>query len=241
MLGTLDEAERIAVEARLQREPALADAVLEWQTRLSPLDVVTPPFEPPVRQLDNIFARIDAAHSAETSGGSVGAGGGGDTGAEIIQLKRKARVWRMGAMLSGAIAAALAVFMVFVDLPSRTLDAQPQMVALLQSGDAKLAYVASINTETGKVSLKRVGAGVGPQPGKSHELWAIGGGRTKPESLGVINAKAQIPVSRIGPATAEYISGITLAVSLEPEGGSPTGQPTGPVLFTGKCVELPEV
>jgi anti-sigma-K factor RskA len=26
-------------------------------------------------------------------------------------------------------------------------------------------------------------------------------------------------------------------VSLEPEGGSPTGLPTGPVLFTGKLVQ----
>jgi anti-sigma-K factor RskA len=28
-----------------------------------------------------------------------------------------------------------------------------------------------------------------------------------------------------------------LAVSLEPKGGSPTGAPTGPVLFTGPCVK----
>jgi anti-sigma-K factor RskA len=28
-----------------------------------------------------------------------------------------------------------------------------------------------------------------------------------------------------------------LAISLEPQGGSPTGQPTGPVLYTGPCVK----
>ena len=28
-----------------------------------------------------------------------------------------------------------------------------------------------------------------------------------------------------------------LAISLEPPGGSPTGQPTGPVLYSGPCVK----
>jgi len=31
-------------------------------------------------------------------------------------------------------------------------------------------------------------------------------------------------------------AGTVLAVSLEPQGGSPTGQPTGPVLFQGKVL-----
>ena len=48
------------------------------------------------------------------------------------------------------------------------------------------------------------------------------GDRTKPQSLGVINASAEIPISQIGPSTAEYFGGITLAISLEPEGGSST-------------------
>jgi anti-sigma-K factor RskA len=29
-----------------------------------------------------------------------------------------------------------------------------------------------------------------------------------------------------------------LAISLEPKGGSPTGQPTGPILFTGPVIRL---
>jgi anti-sigma-K factor RskA len=31
-------------------------------------------------------------------------------------------------------------------------------------------------------------------------------------------------------------SNVTLAISLEPKNGSPTGQPTGAVLYTGKVV-----
>jgi anti-sigma-K factor RskA len=64
--------------------------------------------------------------------------------------------------------------------------------------------------------------------GKSYELWAIGDGRKQPESLGIIDKDVQRNVA-ISPGTI-------LAVSLEPAGGSPTGQPTGPVVYTGKLV-----
>jgi anti-sigma-K factor RskA len=41
--------------------------------------------------------------------------------------------------------------------------------------------------------------------------------------------------------SAEYdpvtINRATYAVSLEPQGGSPTGAPTGPVLYSGKLVQ----
>jgi anti-sigma-K factor RskA len=44
-----------------------------------------------------------------------------------------------------------------------------------------------------------------------------------------------------GPALATYqpdtINEATYAISLEPEGGSPTGEPTGPVLWGGKLIE----
>ncbi len=68
----------------------------------------------------------------------------------------------------------------------------------------------------------------------SFELWAIKGSAA-PRPMGLIDPKkpaAQVP---------RMIEGddVTLAVSREPIGGSPTGQPTGPVLFTGKLIALP--
>ena len=78
--------------------------------------------------------------------------------------------------------------------------------------------------------------GAQPQPGKSYELWAVGGGRDKPQSLGVIDASFRIPASKLGKIDPAVLNDTLFAVSLEPEGGSPTGQATGPVLFTGKLV-----
>jgi anti-sigma-K factor RskA len=59
------------------------------------------------------------------------------------------------------------------------------------------------------------------------ELWQIPAGATKPASLGVIPQDGKI-------VTPGVQTGTMLLVSLEPKGGSPTGQPTGPVLYAGK-------
>ncbi|WP_227317379.1 anti-sigma factor [Cedecea davisae] len=63
----------------------------------------------------------------------------------------------------------------------------------------------------------------------SLQLWAIPVG-AKPVSLGLLDSRAQSKVSN-GDVTLSR--GVTIAISLEPQGGSPTGQPTGPVVYSG--------
>ena len=72
---------------------------------------------------------------------------------------------------------------------------------------------------------------------RSMQLWLIPAG-DRPHSLGLI-ARGQ-PVRLIVPAdlAGRLTSDATLAVSLEPQGGSPTGQPTGPVIANGKLTSL---
>ncbi|APC17176.1 anti-sigma factor [Pseudomonas frederiksbergensis] len=74
-------------------------------------------------------------------------------------------------------------------------------------------------------------------PGHSLELWAIPADG-KPVSLGVIPAGGK---GRVALSDEQHVllgKPIALAVSLEPEGGSPTGQPTGPVLYQGALAGL---
>ncbi|MER8170592.1 anti-sigma factor domain-containing protein, partial [Acinetobacter baumannii] len=66
--------------------------------------------------------------------------------------------------------------------------------------------------------------------------WAVGGGRANPQSLGVIDASLRIPASQLGKVDPATLGETVFAISLEPQGGSPTGAPTGPVLYTGKLV-----
>lgn len=74
-------------------------------------------------------------------------------------------------------------------------------------------------------------------PGHSLELWAVPADG-KPISLGVIPAGGKGRVALSEKQHALLGKPIALAVSLEPEGGSPTGQPTGPVLYQGALAGL---
>ena len=71
-----------------------------------------------------------------------------------------------------------------------------------------------------------------PAQGSDFELWVIEG-QQAPVSLGVIpeGASARLPVS--DQLRAKMVSGALFAISVEPAGGSPTGQPTGPVVAAG--------
>ena len=69
------------------------------------------------------------------------------------------------------------------------------------------------------------------------ELWLIPqGGR--PHSLGLIQPGQPIRLTIPPELSGSVIKDATLAVSLEPPGGSPTGQPTGPVIAAGPLLAL---
>lgn len=71
---------------------------------------------------------------------------------------------------------------------------------------------------------------------RSYELWALPPGAA-PKSLGLV-AESGITRIRLDPSKARLIDAPAMAISLEPKGGSPTGLPTGPVLFKGAVVKV---
>jgi anti-sigma-K factor RskA len=68
--------------------------------------------------------------------------------------------------------------------------------------------------------------------GRDAELWLIPPGG-KPLSLGVIARTKPTSVNLRPDLLAQLSARALLAVSVEPRGGSPTGQPTGPVVAKG--------
>ena len=78
---------------------------------------------------------------------------------------------------------------------------------------------------SGRRTLRRV-SGTGLSAGQDFQLWVIWAAGT-PRALGLLRA-AETVLALPAPA-----AGLVLAVSLEPEGGSPTGLLTGPILVTG--------
>jgi anti-sigma-K factor RskA len=174
----------------------------------------------------------------------------------VIRLSLQARRWRNVAVAMTALAAALVAMLsaqvyrpdllpgglrpkpriqvVEVKTPVPAASAA-QFVALLQKDSASPAFILTVDAVTKNFTVRRVGAT--PEPGKSFELWIVSDKLQRPRSLGVIGGND----FTVRPALASYdsdtVNRATYAVSVEPEGGSPTDAPTGPVVFTGKLIE----
>jgi anti-sigma-K factor RskA len=210
VLGTLGAGERRTAEARLASDPDFRAAVAVWESRLQPLADGAAPVAPPDGLLERVLDRIDGEDRSPA--------------AHVVALRRAVRRWRLTSAIVGAAAAALAGVVV-LDLAAPPQPAE--FVAVLTAEGAAPKFVATVNVAAGTLSIRRVGEA--PPPDKSYELWAIEPGRD-PQSLGVVD---QASLSRTLDQSPDTL---TLAISLEPAGGSPTGAPTGPVVFSGTLV-----
>ena len=110
-----------------------------------------------------------------------------------------------------------------------------RLVAVLQQTPIAPAFLLTVDTQQRTVVVRRIVAG--QENGRSYELWLITGRSAPPKSLGVVGSDEFTQRSLPANVDLETLRSATYAVSLEPAGGSPTGAPTGPVLFTGKAVD----
>lgn len=115
---------------------------------------------------------------------------------------------------------------------NKSANQQKDMQAVLKNKAGDAAFIARIDLKGQKIKIRRVTNA--PAENKSYELWAIHPKRKNPYSLGVLDNRTEVPASGLGKLEASWLENTTLAISLEPSGGSPTGKVTGPVLFTGK-------
>lgn len=122
--------------------------------------------------------------------------------------------------LTGAVVATVLALATFATLaPPR-----PELVATLATADNRLAY--RVTHFGNALQVTRV-AGVPAVEGQVHELWIIAPG-ANPVSLGLLEDRPLVITYPVPP------EGFVFAVSVEPTGGSPTGQPTGPVILTAE-------
>jgi anti-sigma-K factor RskA len=178
----------------------------------------------------------------------------------VIDLTRRAQRWRGVATAMTAIAAALiALIGVQVTRPDllpaglrpkpeiqvveaptpvptvQQLAAQSQYVALLQTDATSPAFILTVDAATKNFTVRRVGAEA--QAGKSYELWIVSDKFQAPRSLGVIGGDEFTTRAALAAYDPDTVNQATYAVTVEPEGGSPTGSATGPIVFTGKLIE----
>lgn len=215
--GTLRGPARRRFVSLMRSHPGLRSAVQAWEARLMPLTVSLAPVPPPPRVWQAVEARIApprAAPQAQPGWWS--------------QLA----VWRAFSGVATVAAVTLAVLL------ASPAPSQPPIVVVLSAAGASApeggvvpaSFVASISAD-GRAMVTKPISTVALQPDRALELWAVPP-QGAPRSLGLISEKAATVVKRgrVLDNTA------ALAVSLEPPGGSPTGAPTGPILYVGKLV-----
>lgn len=217
--GTLRGRARARFAALLPGHPALQAAVRDWQARLMPLTGVLAEEPPPPRVWRAIERRLWPTPLAA---------------AAPLPWWQRLAPWRA---LSGFAAAAVVGMAVLVANPP---PAQPPVVVVLQGtgADAAIggAFVASFSGD-GRALVTRPLTPVALTRDRVLELWSVppesAGGA--PKSLGLIAADGATVLrrDRLPPALL-HGGAAALAVSVEPPGGSPTGAPTGPVVFAGK-------
>ena len=106
------------------------------------------------------------------------------------------------------------------------------VVVVLAGSDSKPAMVATADRDSRFLTIKAVAAVDLPRD-RALELWMLPTGKA-PVSMGLIPASGvrRVPLrSPVGVALQDIPA---LAVSVEPAGGSPTGAPTGPVIYSGR-------
>jgi anti-sigma-K factor RskA len=217
-LGVLPAQERAEAELRMARDPEFAAVVDAWRERLSPLvrsvaDVPAPP---------GLWSRIERALPAN------------DDAAD-----RRLRFWR-GATLGslGLAAASLAVVVMLATRPPSSMP-QPAAAPLLNAsltpdtGGTQPLFVASYDPARGALIITSL-VPPGGDPLHVHQLWLIPpDGR--PRSLGMVEPGTSKALPMPQGVAALAAGGASLAVSVEPPGGSPDpAGPSGPIAASGK-------
>jgi anti-sigma-K factor RskA len=216
-LGLLEGQERADALRRVLAEPAFAAEVEWWRDALASLVDEIPEVEPGT----GVLARVEASLSSAS------------------EPARRGWLWPSVAGLTSLAAAAMLALMVTRPDPQ---PRDPQIVERPVARDLLAAAItptkagdplsAVYDPGTGTLRLSAA-ALAGAQ--RSAELWVIGGDGV-PHSLGVLRPGAATALTVAPADRPRIVAAATLAVTVEPLGGSPSGKPTGPVVAAGKLL-----
>ncbi len=226
-LGTLRGAARRRFRRWIAEDATLATTVAHWEARLAPMAVAVSPVQPP--------ARLWRAIQQQIGQGTPSRG-----------LWESVAFWRNLGLVASAMAAALLITTALIS-PQAPRSASPPL-ALAPAGAVTASYLAILSDPKTQKPVLVVSAARNSDQlrfkafdpaiqvaGKSLELWALPKSGA-PKSLGLLS-KGEGTLKLAAAADQSLADVPALAVSLEPQGGSPTGAPTGPVLLSGPCVK----
>lgn len=215
VLGVLSAEDRRRVEARMAVDRRFAQQVKRWQNNLSGFNDDYDDVKPPADLYNRLERRLFGEADARRPG--------------LLE-----RLWGSVVLWRGLTAAAL-VFagaaMYFQGTSFMPVTKEKPLVAELTGQQTPINLVATFDFDTGRLSV--VPAALKQAEPKSLEVWLIDGDQA-PKSLGILpdNGNGEIIVTN--EMRKSFTEGKTIAISIEPYGGSPGGAPTGPVIALGK-------
>jgi anti-sigma-K factor RskA len=223
-LGVLDADARAAVAHEIASTSEAAVAVALWQRRLAPLtDTVAEVAPPPqvwVRILDTLH--LDAPARAQPR----------------RELWDNLQLWRWLGVGASAVAVGL-LLMVLVPRTALTPTVNAgYMASTIQQDNGSTGWTATMDLEHARMVVVPA-TPVTFAAGRAPELWLIPAG-AKPISVGMIARDKPTTLALDAALLAKLGPTAALAVSVEPVGGSPTGQPTGPVIAQGAIGAAPD-
>ena len=218
VLGTLRGGARRRFEDYLKRDAALRADVENWETHLSPLAERLNPVDPHSRVWKKIEARLDGSSSAAVASKKPG-------------LWESLSFWRSLGLGASGVAVALLAAM----LTLKPIEQSPILTAVLAE-DNNVARVFVEQPKPGLLMVKMVTPWK-TMNGMALELWVVPKDGA-PRSLGLINDTGETRLVFTG-MDEKLSGGLVFALSKEPPGGSPTGQPTGNVMCKGAIAHMP--
>ncbi|MFM9922333.1 anti-sigma factor [Variovorax sp. H27-G14] len=227
VLGTLSAVARASVQERMRTEPALRDAVHAWEARLLPLTTLAAPAEPS----PTLWSRIERSLGPVTgvAGAARASASKAAPASALSNWWNNLQLWR--GLAAGGFAAAALMVAVMV---TRPLPTPQYMVVLVAPQDKSPGWVIQTSSSR-QLSLVPLGTFEVP-PQKTLQFWTKADQWRGPVSLGLVKQgqSLRIPIDKLPPLQANQLFELTL----EPENGSPTDRPTGPIQFIGRAVKV---
>lgn len=215
VLGVLPHDERLAAAHRAEIDRSFAARIIEWQKRFDPLSDDYRLAEPPRSLKPALDARL------------FGQGVSTSKRAGAAALWDRVGFWRGFAFATLLVAAVLGARIV---MPVSQQPVASQMVASMEHEGSSVKTMALFD---GKHNMMRVMVTAGSIPAdRDMELWMIAGDNA-PVSLGLVKHQGMTELPVKAEMAAKLNDGVMLAITDEPQGGSPGGTPTGAMLASG--------
>jgi anti-sigma-K factor RskA len=220
VLGVLDADARAEVAHEVMVSGEAATAVALWQRRLLPLAETIAEVAPAPYVWARIHDELKLAAPARTAKPAPKG------------VWNSLPFWHWLGLGATAVAVAL---LVVVNLPPRVPTAieapAGYLAATIQQDNGSVGWIATMDPRHGRMVVVP-GTPVAFASNKAPELWLIPAGG-KPISVGMIALDKPTTITLDAALLAKLGTSAALAVSVEPPGGSPTGQPTGAVIAKG--------